>query len=203
MNGYYADTMEDLSEIFEDYEMDDSEDTEQDEARGRRGASRFRPPRTPTGRGLFRPRPKAEYVTQVQLQAAMDRVGAQIKANGDAVKQVNTRLNTIGTRIDDEAAARKKETAALRNDLKKGRELSLLPLLMQKAPTVETKSEKVQLQVGSSTVEREFLTGVTVKQSTDILLPLVLIMGMGDSGKSTDDNSMLLILAVMMSQQNK
>src|SRR5437763_2875997 len=85
-----------LTEILEDIESDESD--ESDEAR-----KPYRP-RVPSGRGLYKQRPTGNYVTQVQLQAALARVGQQIKTNATATKAVSAR-------VDKEMIARKKETA--------------------------------------------------------------------------------------------
>jgi LysM repeat protein len=201
MNGYYTEdeSLESLGEILEDIESDESD--EFDEAR--RPLRRPMPrPRVPNGRGLFRARlpggqtPGANYVTQTQLQAALARVGAQIKTNADATTAVANRANALSSRLDQETAARKKETTALRKDLKGSRDMSILPLLLTKPP-------ELTLTRQNANDNNSPITNVAVK-SADNTLPLLLIMmmgGMGGEGKG-DDNNMMLMLALVMMNKN-
>jgi hypothetical protein len=128
----------------------------------------------------------------------MDRVGAQIKTNADATKAVNTRVNVANDRIDKEAATRKKEDAELNKKIKKGQEASLLPLLLQKAPEkeVRTLSGVTVNGVAGQTVE----VVTNVKQPSDNLLPLLLIMGMGGGGMGSDDSSMGLMAVALLAR---
>lgn len=184
------------------FEMDESDESdESDEARrgggrrrGRRGGSR---PKVPSGQGLYKPRPNGTYVTQIQLKSAMDRVGGQIKQNADATKAVNTRVDVVNDRVDKETVARKKENADLNKKFKKGQEASLLPLLLQKAPEKETKTIS---GVTVNGVQNQTLDVVTnVKQPSDNLLPLLLIMGMG-GGMGSDDSSMGILAIALLAK---
>jgi hypothetical protein len=182
------------------FEMDESDESdESDEAR--RGRQRRRGagprPKVPSGQGLYKARPTGNYVTQVQLKSAMDRVGAQIKTNADATKAVNTRVNVANDRIDKEAATRKKEDAELNKKIKKGQEASLLPLLLQKAPEKETRTLSGVTVNGVAGQTVEVVTNV--KQPSDNLLPLLLIMGMG-GGMGSDDSSMGLMAVALLSR---
>lgn len=178
--------------VFETDETDESDESDE----SRRGRQRRRGgirPKVPSGQGLYKPRPNGNYVTQVQLKSAMDRVGAQIKTNADATKAVNTRVNVVNDRVDKEAATRKKENAELNKKIKKGQEASLLPLLLQKAPETETKT--ISTTVNGVATNVDVVT--KVKQSSDNLLPLLLIMGMG-GGSGSDDNSMGLMAIALL-----
>ena len=185
--------------VFEYEETDETDET--DEARrggGRRGGRRGSPrPKVPSGQGLYKPRPTGNYVTQVQLKSAMDRVGAQIKTNADATKAVNTRVNVVNDRVDKETATRKKENADLNKKIKKSQEAGLLPLLLQKAPEKETKTLTGVTVNGVANQNIEVVTNV--KQPSDNLLPLLLIMGMG-GGMGSDDSSMGLMAVALLAK---
>jgi hypothetical protein len=181
--------------VFETDESDESD--ESDEARRSRQQRRASiRPKVPSGQGLYKPRPNGNYVTQVQLKSAMDRVGAQIKTNADATKAVNTRVNVVNDRVDKEASTRKKENAELNKKIKKGQESSLLPLLLQKAPEKEVKTLSGVTVNGVTNQTVEVVTNV--KQPSDNLLPLLLIMGMGGGGSGSDDNSMGLMAIALL-----
>ncbi|HET7462469.1 MAG TPA: hypothetical protein VFJ82_14545 [Longimicrobium sp.] len=181
------DLEDDESFFFEDDEADD------EARRNGRAASRFRRPvKTGKGGGYYRPRPPTggtKYVTQPQLQAALARVSADVKANSEGIKTVNARLNTLsteqaahGTAIRKEVAERKKEGAQLKADAKKARDFAMLQLFLQKPPKVFDKDGTTELKV--------------VDQN-DFLLPLVLMGGLGgggDAGGGMGDNMLLMFL---------
>jgi len=163
---------------------------------------------------LAPPQPQAGYVTEARLQAALARVGEQIKINSDAIKAVNNRTSTISDNVAAQTAAlkkemeeRKKDTATLKKQIqdesRKARELSILPLLLQRPPqlTLQTAGPTTKdldgIQAGTKVV-----TDVKLQQSSDNLLPLILMMGgsTGSDSSSTSDNSMLL-MALMFSQR--
>jgi hypothetical protein len=199
MNGDESDDgYESVAELLEDIGSDESDDEANSFNRGRLRAIR---PKVPSGQGLFRSRPTGQNVTQVQLQAALARVGAQIKTNADATKAIGTRANTVNSRLDAEFAARKKETVAIKKDLSSSRMMSILPLLLTKPP--ELKSFTTTDETGASQT-----TTVTKSEyaAQDNLLPLILLMGMGGFGggdsKSGDDSmAMMLPLVLILSTQ--
>src|SRR2546423_4838089 len=88
-----------------DFESDDGEDIDESddtsEARPRRRPFR---PKVPSGGGLYTPRPQGNYVTQVQLKAAMDRVGGQIKSIGETTKALSARVNSVSDQLHKETA---------------------------------------------------------------------------------------------------
>jgi hypothetical protein len=184
-----ADTYEvdEMLEAFpEDVEaMDGLESDESDEFAEWRGRRGFRP-RVPTGRNLYRPRPQGNYVTQTQLQTALGRVGAQIKASGDATKALSTRFNTLTERVDKEIATRRKEDTALRQDARRGQEMGILPLLLARPSPPEVKTEKITVPGDATgTVKTvEVVTSVTPKKDDSTML-IVLMMMMSSSTGST------------------
>lgn len=191
-------------EAFSDEALSDEGD-ESDEARRGRRRRPFRP-RVPSGKNLYKPRPQGNYVTQVQLKSALDRVGTQIKVNSEATKALSARVNAVTDRLDKEAATRKKQDARINRQIQKGRESALLPLLLQKPPDTERRTINVPVvPPGGGTAVTQPIDVVTnVKQPSDNLLPLILLMGMGGGGdgKGSDDNSMLM-LALVLSQGSK
>jgi hypothetical protein len=215
MNGYIE--MEDLdavSEMVEDLESDESDESDEDidmMERTRR-SRRFRtPPRTAPGGGLFRPRTPsqsgpAQYVTQTQLQAAMARVGAQIKTNSDALKTVNSRVATLSSDIAKQTADIKKlstggtrDTRALRRDLNSTRQMAaIMPLLS--APKSQALTEAAGgLPAGTKVV-------IDTGDNISLLLPLLLMGGMGGSSSGQDGsgggmNDMMLPMVLLMSQR--
>jgi hypothetical protein len=191
MNDYDAD----VAELLED--IDESDDlTETDEER-----TRFRPfrPKVPSGKGLFKGRPESRYVTQVQLSAAMTRVGGQIKANGDATKALSTRVNALGTDVTKV----RKDVATIRKEASSGRMLSILPLLLTKPPVLKSFTTDAVPEANKKTnvTSAEF-------EAPDILLPMMLLLVGGGLGggesKSGEDSMMLMLpLVLILSQQPK
>ncbi|QBY55461.1 hypothetical protein [Cupriavidus oxalaticus] len=158
-------------------------------------------PKVPTGSGLFQARPPQRYVTQLELQVALGRVGAQIKTHAEATKAVSTRVNTLNLRVDAEVAARKKEDTAIRKDISNGRMMSILPLLMTSAP----KLKSIDIQENGTTVTKTVTKSEFEKQD---MMPMALMLMMGsmsDNDSKTNDNSMMMMLplVLILSQQNK
>lgn len=195
--------MNDLYEAIEALDLEDDEaffedDEADDEARRNgRAALRFRRPVRTGGAGsYYRPRPASgatKYVTQPQLQAALARVSADVKANAEGIKTVNTRVNTVSsaqasqaTALRKEVVVRKKETTALKADVKKARDFAMMQLLLQKPPKV---------------IDKDGTTELKVVDQNDLLMPLVLMGGLGgDSGGGGlggGDNMMLMALVLM------
>ena len=200
MNGYAAtEDLEAMAEALEDYEADEADIMER-----RRGARYRTPVRTAPGTGLFQMRPQAQYVTQTQLQAALARVGAQIKTNADAIKTLNARVATVSadvaaaaTALKKEVADRKKETDTLKRDLRQTREMAgIIPLLLQ-PHSVTTTSDVGGIQKGTRVMTDS-------GDSLSAVLPLLLLGGLGTgggsgsgSGDGGSDSSMLLLALLL------
>lgn len=195
-NGYAT---EDLEAILESLESDESDESDEMAERiiRRRGRPRIN---TAPGTGLVPPKPQAGYVTEARLQAALARVGAQIKTNSDAIKEVNTRLSAINAEQTRQAAAlkkaiaeQKKETAVLKNNIQLA---ALLPLLIRPATRTITKT------AGGLTEGDKVL--IDSGDSLSALLPLLLLGGMGSApadgassglgGGFNDPTTMLLVV---------
>lgn len=196
MPEYEAD--EALDELFEADEADEA-----DEA----APSWRRPNRPPvaSGKGLYRPRPTTQYVTQAQLQTALAQVGSQIRTNSKAVSQLNGRVAGAAGMVKKETADRKKETTSLKNNLSQTQQMAaILPLLTQ--PNHITVNAEIDDGKGNSQIPAgtELLTNGT--NTTNLLLPMLLMTSMGDSsgsggglfGGGSGDNSTLLMLALVL-----
>ena len=87
----------------EDYEAINGE---YDEAAPRRGYRPQQPLKQAKGGGLVPPKPTGDVVTEARLQAALARVGSQIKTNAEATETVTKRVNSAGLRLDDDVHIR-------------------------------------------------------------------------------------------------
>src|SRR5436305_6966668 len=150
-NGY---ARQDLEAILESLESSDELD-ESDGMAERSRDHRSRPgsrPSTATGTGLAPPRPQVGYVTEARLEAALARVGAQIKTNSDAIQAVNSRANTISDNVAAHTAALKKEMEERKKDTARlasqSQLLALLPLL-QTPKTVQLSTAVDNLPSGT------------------------------------------------------
>ncbi|MCB8978730.1 MAG: hypothetical protein H6657_15015 [Ardenticatenaceae bacterium] len=184
----------DFVEMFGEYDDFDDDDDAERRRRRRRRRSRRRPsPRTGGRRSYSRPRPSAKYVTQTQLQTALERVRKDVKTNGVAIKKVNSRINTVNSRMDSQTSAlkkeiseRKKETASLKNNMQMA---TLLPLLTKKS----LPATKEEGEVGGTTVPSGTKLA-TEGDSLSTLLPILLLGdGLGGSGSGGDSSSMLFL----------
>jgi len=168
-NGYAT---EDLEAILESLESDEADEADEMAERTRRPWTAIG---TARGTGLVPPKPQAGYVTEARLQAALARVGAQIKTNSDAIKTVNNRLGTISAEqarqtaaLKKEAEERKKDTARLASQAQL---LALLPLL-QTPRTIQLSGQVDTLPAGTKVL-------VDGGDSLNTLLPLLLVGGLG------------------------
>jgi hypothetical protein len=129
----------------------------------------------------------------------MGRVGEQLKKNAAAAAVVNSRVNTV-------SAAEKKDNAKREKDLKGINEkiqlLTLLPLLI-KPPTVTIPANSIDLATNLPATAVP-LTPDPVS-STNALLPLLLLGGLGGSGglgsgsEGGMDSTTLLVMALVLS----
>ena len=205
MSAYYEqdESDESVAELLENIESDEAAGWDDSEERQRNRLRPFRP-KVPTGRGLYKERPNGNTVTQVQLQAAMARVGEQIKTSSDATKALSARVNTLTTRLDAEAAARKKETFAVKKESQSGRMMSILPFLLMQPPKLTSFTPTTS---GALVADNSVRVSNATYASQDMMLPLILMMsggGLGGGGGSTgSDDTMMLLLAVMMMNPQK
>jgi hypothetical protein len=104
----------------------------------------FRPAvRTPSSRSSFQPRTPVAAASQGQVQAAARNLDSKIETLSNAVKALESRTNTLTSRVDRTASGlarevvqRKKAEDAIRADVQQTKSLAvLLPLLSQKTIT--------------------------------------------------------------------
>jgi hypothetical protein len=135
------------------------------------------------------------------MQAAMARVGDQLKKNSAAAATINDRVNTV-------RATEKKDNEKREKDLKSINEkiqlLTLFPLLIQ-PPKVTIPASKID-PVGHLPATDVALTPEPVS-TTNAILPLLLLGGIGGSGglgsgSGTEggmDSMTLLLLVLVLS----
>ena len=188
---------DELAELF--FGEADDDDAERRRGRRRRGRRRRLSPRTGGQRRYLRRRPSGRYVTQPQLQAALERVRRDVKKNGNAIKKVNSRVNAVSSRQDRQEGAlkkeikmRKQETAKLKNNIQMA---TLLPLLTKpKALTATTAADTV----GGAPVPVGTKLTTESSDSLSALLPILLLGdGLGGSGSGGDSSNMLLLVLAL------
>lgn len=209
MNGYatfedYDDLeflLEDLDTIVtdseSDYEFDEGFPEDEDFAERRR-RGRITPYRrrraggrvggAPKGSSLARTAPKG-YVTKAELKQTVSNIDKKFTAVNAAITKLDGQNKTINAAQDKELAKQNKAIASqsasisrLSKEVKQSREASILPLLLAQPQVELTKNE------GGAVTD--------VKLKSDILLPVLLMSGMGgDSGSG--NNTLLLALAFM------
>ena len=205
---------DDLDELFE-FDDDDLSEAPAFSNLVNRVRPLVRPP-VATGKNLFQPRPAttttstAQYVTQAQLQAALNRVGEQVKTNAQAIATVNTRLNAINEQqarqtaaLRKEYADRRKESATLKRELRQTRDLSaMLPLLNRPSTVTVTKEFDPAVPAGTKLV-------IDKGDTMSMMLPFLLMGGMGGMGgmsgsaDSSGDNNMMMMLVLAIALSNK
>jgi hypothetical protein len=202
-NGYAT---EDLEAILESLEADEADEADEAVGRTRRGFS-SRPPTTASGKSLVPAKPQTGFVTEARLQAALARVGEQIKTNSEAIKTVNNKISTISAVQERHSATLKKETEERKKDIaglaSQAQLLALLPLL-QAPKTVKLNNAVDSLPAGTNVL-------VDGGDSLNTLLPLLLVsgsgsgtgLGLGGGGASTGSLGGLdpLLLVLLLSRK--
>lgn len=206
MNGLLLedeDLFEDDSDLVEDEELFAEDDSDLAERRRnfnrRRGSMKTRPVRPgqlPAGKGLFKARPTGQYATQAQLQAGLNRVGAEIRKTAQAIKTMTAQINKNNSDLTAANNRQDTEIAKISSDLKKTgeggkkqNEMFMLMSLLQKQPELEVKNAGAKIDTSETVVNN-----VQIKKQ-DNLLPLLLMSGMGGMGGG-DNNMMLMVLAL-------
>jgi hypothetical protein len=178
-----------------------------------------RPVRQPSGRSSFQARaaPNApQYVTQTQLEAALTRSDSKIKTVADGMTTITARLATLSSAGKKEADERKKTLDTQNKDLnQKLQLLALLPVLVKPpsvdgavvdlTPTAATRSYSKVLDSSGSPlpiVTRD-------NNSLNMLLPLLLVTGMGSAGglsagdSGGDSGMSMMMLAMVLAMSGK
>lgn len=178
-------------------------------------ANRRRLPRTASGRGLA-PMPQNQqsknYVTYSALRQAMDKVGAQIKTNSDAISGVGAKLNATAASLKKEFDERKKESDNIRNDTnQKVSMLALLPLIMSSPTYTIPGGTAVGVSGAAGTPVTIPAGGIAISppstSMTNALLPLLMVGGLGGTSSSGGsggmDNTMLLVMALTLANPSR
>lgn len=201
--------IESLDEAYDEAESDESDESDEfAEAPSRfpgfpfpvQMRPTFRTPSTANGRNLYQTRPTNYYVTQAQLQAALNRVGAQVKTNSQAISKVSAKVRAVDTAQAKQTAALKKEVGVrrkqadkLKKDLKQTRDMAALMPLLTRPKTVQLNTSVGGLTAGTKVM-------VDNNDSFGALMPLLLMGGLGGDSSGGMDSSMLLVLALAMSK---
>jgi hypothetical protein len=197
-----------FAELFDAAGDSESESEAAPEWRGR-GA---RPVRQPSGRSSFQPRPAPnapQYVTQTQLEAALTRSDSKIKTVADGVSTITARLATLSAAGKKEADERKKNVDTQSKDLnQKLQLLALLPVLVKPASVdgakVNISTTAIPSYAPVLDASGNPLPIVTRdSNSLNMLMPLLLVTGMGSagglgSGDSGGDSGMSMMMLAMV-----
>ena len=164
-----------------------------------------RPPvRTPTSQPSFAGRPNQNAASQTQVQSTARNLDSKIETLSAAVKALETRVNgvaadqqRIGAAVKKEIDERKKADDGIRADLQQTKTLSVLLPFMT-----------------NSSVDARDINGNQIKVVTKsgnqlgTLLPFLLLLtpstGSADGSKGPlgGDSTMLLLMAVLLSDRN-
>lgn len=188
MNGLNEDIDEDLDELDDE----DIEDSLGERRRMRRSNIR--------GRGYNQPRLERSSVTQAQLQAAMSRVGEDIRKLATTTKGL------------EESVSR--SLGKVRRDQQQFNQMAMLLPLLSRPKTVEIKTWKLKEGVVSDPPARADFELATTKvlsaeqDSMAMMLPILLMGGMGGSsgggsGGGGNDMMMLAVAMIAMDRDKK
>ena len=187
-----TDSFDSFEGLFDSY--DSSDYAERSRNRGRpwnRGVP------TPSQGSSMARRPTGNFVTEGQLNAAVDKLDGKINTLSGGVRTLEGRTNTIaseqdrlGSALRKEIEERKKSLEAVQKDLGNTKMVSLLlPFLTQRPVPVDSKDGKTQVLTQPN-------------DSLTTLLPFLLLMGSGSSGSGMfGDNSSMLLFAVLLSRR--
>jgi hypothetical protein len=164
--------------------------------------ARRRPRRRPVpagkGAGYYRQRPSSQYVTQTQLQVALEKISKDVKANAAGLKTVGARVDTVAADQRKQAEALKKEAVARRREAARAKSNAqlgaILPLVLSKSITVAK-----EVTIDGTTIP----AGTKLAVAPDplaALLPMFLTGGNSSgSGGSESDGSGMLLMALALS----
>lgn len=139
-----------------------------------------RPSPRPWSPSLYRPPTPARYVTHTEFRQALDRVES-------GQKTTNAAVNTLS----DKVTALTAQVAKTKKEGRSGREMAfLLPLLMQP----KAKDVAAATAAGDK---------VLVDSGTDMILPLVLLLGAGTDTGGTGGMDQTMLLAVVLMSMRK
>ncbi|MCW5805417.1 MAG: hypothetical protein KIT31_23810 [Deltaproteobacteria bacterium] len=170
MNGLYEDIDEDLDEL-DDESWLENDDLAERRRRRSRGAQ-------PKGGNYVQPRLDKSPVSHTQLQAALARVGEDVKKLAAQVQSLESRADTTITRMN-------KQNQGL------GQMAMLLPLLLKKSVTAGANG---QVPPGTRVL-------VDDNDSLTLLLPLMMMSnygGNGSNGNGQNDMAMMFMMFALL-----
>jgi hypothetical protein len=163
------------------------------------GGRGSRPPRTALGQSYYRPRPIANFVTQTQLQSALTRVRNDVRANATGIKAVHRRIVGVEGRQAKNNLQQARQIAAVKNDLKKTKDMNLIMFLLTRPKTSHNVTSS-EATVGGATIPAGSKL-VYESGSGSTMLPLLLMFAMGGlGGDSGGDSGMNMLLPLMLLQ---
>lgn len=173
MNGLYEDIDEDLDELDDEAFGEDDELSERRRRRRNRGFQ-------PKGGGYNQPRLDKSPVSQTQLQAALARVGEDVKKLAASVKSLEARADTTISRIN-------KQNQGL------GQMAMMMPMLMKKTVTI----------TGTTLAAGGLKEGTRVmiddNDSMSMLLPFMMMGSFGSTPQNgTGGQNDMMMMAMMM-----
>jgi hypothetical protein len=195
----FAEDLETLLDSFDDYEYDESSDYDESELLSEKRAA-LRPVKAAPPKTSFKPRP-SQYITQTQLQTTVAKIDGRISTLAkDTSQQVNTVKREQAkqvTILKKEIADRKKEAETARKELRQFRDISMLLPLISKPSSQTLTAEVGGLPAGTKVM-------VDKDDTMSMLLPLVLMGGLGGSSGGSDsgsgfggDNNMMMLVLLM------
>lgn len=201
----YESMVED-DEIFgeddESYFVEDDESDDDFAERRRRGGGR-RPPRirvgrTGTGKNLMTKTAPKGAVSTASLQASLERVGRDIRANAAAIKSLGEQVKTATSNLTSVNNKQDASIADLRADLKKQggassqqNQLNMLVPLLQKTPEIELRPG------GDAESGNAVIRNVQVKKQDNTLPLLITMMGSMQPGAG-GNNQMNMMLPLLL-----
>jgi hypothetical protein len=154
------------------------------------------------------------FVTYSALRQAMENVSTQLKQNAAAINTVSSKVDSTAAALRKEADDRKKAASTSSGDInQKVSMLALLPLLI--APPTYTIPQGTQIPVqpavgGALPQATVPAGGIALNpppvSTTNALLPILLIGGLGGTGGTAPggmDTTMLLVMALVLANPGR
>ncbi len=165
---------------------------------------RNRQPQTAKNRNYFSNR-MTPFVTTQHFNSTLAKVRQDVARNATGIKQVNARVTVEqnvnrqqSTALAKQSKVNKHQTkqlAVLKRDLQKTKDMSLMMLLLNKPKSTEATT--AEDTVGGQNIPTGSRVLYESGDSNSLLLPLLLMGGLGSDGGGSDNNMMLMALVLM------
>jgi hypothetical protein len=204
---------DDELELHEDDESDDETMAEDDEFlplpflpnpfQSRRPGVRTAPNRSYGAPGL------TAWVSRPEFNQALSKVRADVARNSTAIKRVDTRVaaeaavnakqNQAIVKQNKTLVAQAKAITSVKRQVKKAKEASILMAMLARPKTLPATTQEQQLSIGTQSVTVPAGSKIAYEsdKGNSMLLPLLLMGGLGGDGDSGGDSSMLLMMLAM------